>query len=295
VTSELVFVHGRSQQHKNASDLKQAWISSWSEGLSKGGLTLPISEEDIRFPYYGDTLDALVRGVPDDEIPDVIIRGAGQDRQEEQFAAEVLREAQEQAGITDDQLLAASGDPQLERGVQNWRMVRAIFRAIDERLPGGSGAALALATHDVYQYLRNPGIRDAIDDGVRNAISRERETIVVGHSLGSVVSYNLLRSEGEALGWRIPLYVTVGSPLAITAIKRALSPIAHPACAEEWFNARDRRDIVALYLLDTQHFGVKPAIDNDDDVKNGTSNRHGISGYLSDKDVARKIYDAVTY
>jgi hypothetical protein len=46
-------------------------------------------------------------------------------------------------------------------------------------------------------------------------------------------------------------------------------------------------------LLDALHFGVDPAVENKDDVANGTSNRHGISGYLSDPIVARRIHDAL--
>ena len=62
MTRQLVFVHGRAQQGKNAGLLKQEWIEAWKSGLAKTGLTLPISEDLIRFPYYGDTLDQLVGG-----------------------------------------------------------------------------------------------------------------------------------------------------------------------------------------------------------------------------------------
>ena len=30
-----------------------------------------------------------------------------------------------------------------------------------------SGTSIALATHDVYQYLNNPGLRDEIESGIR--------------------------------------------------------------------------------------------------------------------------------
>jgi hypothetical protein len=88
--------------------------------------------------------------------------------------------------------------------------------------------------------------------------------------------------------------VTVGSPLAVTAIKRALRPIQHPACVSRWYNAMDSRDVVALYPLDSGHFDVSPGIENKTDVHNQTSNRHGISGYLNDKDVARNIFTGLT-
>jgi hypothetical protein len=69
------------------------------------------------------------------------------------------------------------------------------------------------------------------------------------------------------------VYVTLGSPLAITAIERMLAPVA---IAPMWFNARERsRRVVALYPLHPAHFGLAPAVENKNDVGNQTSNRHG--------------------
>jgi hypothetical protein len=59
---ELVLVHGRSQQHKDPVNLKKAWLDALAEGLAKIGLTLPVAEESVRFPYYGDTLIGLMEG-----------------------------------------------------------------------------------------------------------------------------------------------------------------------------------------------------------------------------------------
>src|SRR5258705_4709850 len=151
------------------------------------------------------------------------------------------------AGITEQQLAEVEGAQVIQRGPLNWGWVRGILKAVDKYVPGGSGSGIALATHDVYQYLRNPGIRDTIEEGVRAALLPGVPTVVVAHSLGTVVAYNLLRREGAAQGWVVPLLVTVGSPLAVTAIKRALRPIQHPACVTHWFNAMDSHDVVALY------------------------------------------------
>lgn len=292
MTRQLVFVHGRSQQHKNAADLKAAWIEAWSTGLAKNGLELPIDEQQIRFPYYGDTLDALVHGAPDGEVPDVIVRG-GEDVRLKEFMASVITEVQHER-LADADVHELAGLDVIEQGPQNWPWVLAILRALDRHVPGASAAALELTTFDVYTYLSSPGIRDAIEEGVRAAIMPGVETVVVGHSLGSVVSYNLLKREGAALGWVVPLYVTVGCPLALGEIRKALRPIAHPECAPVWFNALDPRDVVALYPLDARRWDVDPAVENKTDVRNDTKNRHGISGYLDDAVVARRIHDALT-
>ena len=108
------------------------------------------------------------------------------------------------------------------------------------------------------------------------------------------MTYRLLCHEGAALGWHVPLYLTVGSPLGVGAIRERLGPIAHPTCATRWFNATDRRDAVALHPLDATHFPVEPPIENKTDVHTTTPDGHGIRGYLTDPEVACRIHRALT-
>lgn len=299
---ELVLVHGRSQEHKDAATLKGEWLTALEKGLRKSGLTLPIPEDRVRFPYYGDTLFQLVAGVPSDQAAEVIVRGRGEvDTAEQEFILEVLEEVATRNRIPDTEIIAeaqaavvARGGPTVvERGPMNWPWVQGILSAIDKHVPGASGLSIALATKDVYQYLKNPGLRGIIDTGVRQAMTPGVESVVVGHSLGSVVSYNLLRNEGARNGWRVPLYVTVGSPLAVTQIRKSLAPNKHPDCVGKWFNAMDPDDVVSLYPLNSKHFPIDPAIENKTDIDNSTPNQHGIRGYLDDPVVARRIYDAL--
>jgi hypothetical protein len=293
---ELVLVHGRAQQQKDSAALKLQWIDAWRLGLEKSGLSVPIAETAIRFPYFGDTLDALAHGGA--KVPDVIIRGAESNEEERlmQFLAIILDEARMRQGISDDAVRAAAalhaGDLSIERGPLNWPWVRGIVAALD-KVPGLNGGGLALATADVWHYLHDAPTRNAIDNGVRQALPREAEAVVVGHSLGSVVAYQLLNNDGLFAGWRVPLFATVGSPLGVRAIRNYIAPTKRPVCVGDWFNALDARDIVALHPLDAEHFSVDPPIENKVDVHNDTPNRHGITGYLSDKEVAKRIHDAV--
>ena len=136
-------------------------------------------------------------------------------------------------------------------------------------------------------------VRDQIDTGVLKGMSARTPTVVVSHSLGTVVAYNLLKGNGANMSWNVPLFVTLGSPLGVTAIRTKLSPVEHPSCVGHWHNAADKRDVVALYPLDRKHFDIDPEIENRRNLRNRTSNRHGISGYLDDKGVALLIHDAL--
>lgn len=292
MSGTLVFVHGRAQQDKNADELKQDWIGALRHGLAKSGLDLPIAPDAVRFPYYGNTLRDLV-DFPTVQAAEVLVHGEGLSDDEQAFMRSVVLEMAAHEGITDRDVLAASGPRVIEQGPLNWGWIQAVLEAMDKVVPGASAASIALFTNDVYHYLRNPGIRDDIETGVRKAMDASAPAVVVGHSLGSVVAYNLLRREGKSSGWQVPLFVTVGSPLGISEIRRSLRPIGHPPCVGQWFNAMDDRDVVSLFPLDANHFGITPSVENKTDVMNSTPNRHGISGYLDDQVVARRIHDAL--
>lgn len=290
---QLVFLHGRSQQHRDAAALKNQWIEELSRGMDAAGLEMPIPEDQIRFPYYGDTLFQLTEGADRDVAKVVVAGNDAEDALELEMQAAIIEEIRSKEGITDAQVAEIAGTDVLEAGVLNNEWVQAILKAIDNHVPYGSGLSIALFTKDVYHYLRNPGTRDAIESGVRQALEPGVPTVVVSHSLGSVVAYNLLKREGKQNGWLTPLLVTLGSPLAIRAIRRAVGPNRHPECVAKWFNALDERDVVALYPLNDAFFPTDPAIDNKTDVDNPTENRHGIEGYLTDTVVAARIYEAL--
>jgi hypothetical protein len=296
---QLVFVHGRAQEHKDSIALKSEWIEALNEGLAKSNLTLPIAEPDVRFPFYGDTLYDLVGGKPADTAAAVVVRGETGDDGEKRFILALMEEIRQKTGITEAQIAEVAGQEVVTRGPLNWEWVQGFLRAVDRFVPHGSGTSIALFTHDVYQYLKNSAIRETIDTGVSAAMTPGVEAVVVGHSLGTVVAYNLLRQQGHLRGWKVPLFVTLGSPLAVSEIRKTLrsfAPTRCPECVTSWFNAMDERDVVALYSLDTSRFPIdpaNPAIENKIDVSNKTRNRHGIAGYLDDKEVARRIYDAL--
>ena len=181
MSRRLVLVHGRSQEKEDALALKQKWIGAFKKGLAKSGLQVPIAESDIKFPYYGQTLYDLVSDVAPDKVAEIVVKGAGEDRAQAAFLESVLNAVLDKAGITEAQVESLVGGDVVEKGLQNKGWVLGLLRAIDRFVPGASGASIALVTSDVYQYLRNPGLRDTIEDGVLQALTNETPMVVVGH------------------------------------------------------------------------------------------------------------------
>jgi hypothetical protein len=291
--SRLVFIHGRAQEHKDSIKLKKEWVDVLAVTLRKRGLDIPIAETEIKFPYYGQALFDMVSGKPKDQVAEIVVRGPAASQEERDFMLAVLDEVRKVKGISDEEIDSISQAAVTERGILNWEIVQRILIAIDRNMPGGSEAAIALATKDVYEYLFNPAISASIDEGVEKAMVPDVPTVVVSHSLGTVVAYKMLRDRGMTLGWKVPLFITLGSPLAVTAIKTKLRPNKHPECVSKWYNAMDERDVVSLYPLNDAHFRINPSIENKTNVNNHTENRHGISGYMDDSDVSDRIYQAL--
>ena len=287
----LILIHGRAQQGKDPVKLKEIWIDSLKESLSKNGLELP-GELDIRFPYYGDRLDDLVNNKELQNLKkDVITRGVDSD-QEAQFFYDFLNEVADNAKIEEEAITKNYEGDVLEKGNPlNWEWIQAILRTIDEET-GFGNEILKAFTYDVFMYLTKPGIMRVINTIIESEVDNN-PCVVVGHSLGTIIGYNILRKNGSA---NVKKYVTLGSPLGLKSIKNRLeTPLVMPPCIKGgWFNAYDEEDYVALNPLDKSHFNIIPSITNKNDVKNRTDSRHGIEGYLDDKEVARVIYDSLT-
>jgi hypothetical protein len=281
----LLLVHGRDQQGRNPATIKAEWMTALRAGTNKDGQAL-LDMVDVTFPFYGDKLDYFASQFDIPLTEDIHLKGAQVDDDFLSYEAEIARELQLGAGISDVQVNAEYGPNPKPKGPQNWEWVQAIVRVLDRYFGNNSQLGVETFMRDVYLYTTRAGVRDTIDGIVADVLT-EQPTVIIGHSLGSVVAYNVLRSDRRKL--QIPLFVTVGCPLGIRAIRDQLRPIKFPQGVGAWYNAYDTRDIVALYPLDQSNFPVIPDIENYSMVKNRTSNRHGIVGYLDDSSVAKRI------
>lgn len=286
--TRLLLVHGRGQQGLNPDTPKTEWLNTLKLGATTLGRTLPVDIE-VAFPYYGDALDKFTRQFDIPLTADMQSRGGAPEQEFLAFQAEFAEAVRQRAGVTDSQVDAEYGNNPQARGPLNWEWVQATLRAIDKHGLGVNQKTLETFTRDVFLYTTRAGVRDEIDQIVASKLT-DQPTVVVGHSLGSVVAYSVLRTDRRSL--RVPLFVTVGCPLSIRGVRDQFRPLRSPPVGA-WYNAFDPRDVVALYPLDADNFPVQPAIENNNTVRNVTENHHGIVGYLNNRDVAKRILDAV--
>jgi len=163
------------------------------------------------------------------------------------------------------------------------------FAALGER-------ALLGDLRQVRDYFHEPEIRQQARQRVSEAVGDDT-LVLVGHSLGSVVAYEVL---GANPGWPVRMLVTLGSPLGIpNLIFDRLEPAPLPASdtqpgprgrwpgkGREWVNVADQGAVVALVKDLREGFG--PGVDCWV-VNNGTT-AHDARPYLTAVETGRAIW-----
>ena len=207
--------------------------------------------------------------------------------------AEARREAQEAAGgLEGADEMRTDLDPWLERmafeadalvegedamarsaGTEAFPLPRevrvAIFRAL-----------VKVTFKDVYAYFFG-GDAEPMRAVLRTAIADTTgPLIVVSHSLGTIIAYDVLR-EAALAGREVPLLVTAGSPLAVQEVQDLIvQPLLVPAGVTAWRNVADARDLVALDNTIRPEY-EPPSRCSDFLVVNDSDSHHGIREYLS--------------
>ncbi|GAA4723146.1 hypothetical protein GCM10023216_10730 [Isoptericola chiayiensis] len=297
--TRLVLLPGRDTGGLDPERLEAAWLAALNTGLAEAGSALRLADADAEFVFYGDTLDAVVGR---DEPPPITTHGLpGLSEDAARFALSVARQVLTSAGVPTAEPSVA---PAALTGGSLWAALSAALAAIDRWVPDLSSAVLLLFVRDVYVYLTDAEARATIDAGVAAAIAGDGPAVIVAHSLGSVIAYDVLRSTTPGLD-DVPLLVTLGSPLAIAAVRdavEAIAPLTWPAPVERWVALRDPRDLLTLRDLDADGFPLPgPLTIENADVVNPVPGHHAAAtvldnrpaGYAAVPEVGRLLDEAL--
>src|SRR5690606_27706890 len=176
---------------------------------------------------------------------------------------------------------AASDEDRVEigsaaRGVRRRRhLVGDALPCIGRRI---ARPALRLTMTEVHRYFSaedgiSSEIRSFLKTVIRQAWLAGERVCVVGHSLGSVIAYDVLwelsREDGDP--GKVELFVTLGSPLATRFIRRSLRGAErkgaerYPANIVRWRNFAAKGETIALkpmraYFAPMQELGLVESI-----------------------------------
>lgn len=262
--ARIVCVHGIAQQYKGEETLHMQWSAALRDGLR---LTGPagqaaadrLPDHDIRYVFYGNLFRPSGRLLgPGDPI--VTINDLTD------FERELVMQWWIAAAETDPRVIPP-GARTLARAPAG---VQAALRALSGSsfLVGLTERALLGNLVQVRRYFTEPDLRVAIRQQVADAVAPET-TVIIAHSLGSVVAYETLCGHPE---WHVHSLITLGSPLGIRNLifdRLEPSPVtpgggsggtvaSWPGSAKAWTNIADQGNIVALVKDLRPQFG--PAV-----------------------------------
>jgi hypothetical protein len=286
----IVCVHGIRQQRKAADVLAQEW-GSWLRGgirLACGNILDAdevLRNVETRWAFYGDFFRPPARhlGTGDAWLTPADLTD---------FDRELLHAWWRASAEVDPGVISPDAPSLSMWGVQ--AALRALsrsryFSGVQERVLLGDLA-------QVRRYLLEPELRRAIRQRLVDVVD-ESTTVIVAHSLGSVVAYETLC---EHPGWNVRALVTLGSPLGIrNLIFDRLEPAPSgrndplgqwPGRVAKWTNVADEKDIVALVKDFRPLFG--PRIENYL-VSNGVK-AHSVQPYLSAVETGAAVLAGLT-
>ncbi|MFF5676349.1 hypothetical protein ACFY8S_40785, partial [Streptomyces hygroscopicus] len=158
--------------------------------------------------------------------------------------------------------------------------------AVDHKIGRDTGRRLLRFVRQVYRYLHHD-IGENIRAEVRTELHRPSPRLVIAHSLGSIIAFDMLTREDTGPGPDgLTTLVTCGSPLAWPTIRHSLGqdgPL-HLPDGIEWINLHAAGDIVAQSGL----AAVAPAV-RDVPVRNGMTDPHTALRYLEKQPLADLI------
>lgn len=288
----MILVHGISQEGKSEDKILEEWMEALRPQFDNATPNPLERLTRIQAAFYGDTLHELSQGRVKDEY--VTMGTEETDPEFEQSMVKALKALARRAKVTDQQIddeVDAIAVAQAAGPHKEW--LKTLARAI-ERFSPLKGTLALRVLGQAHAYIRNQNVHDEINEKVRPLFEADESAIVISHSLGTVVTYKLLREFAAAHRPRkVPLFLTLGSPLGIDTVRRSFTlPRTRPANVARWVNCADPEDFVALHSeLTEETFAA--GIENLPDFENGDENAHGIRGYLSDPRVAELVTQAI--
>jgi hypothetical protein len=272
--ARIVCVHGVGKQLLGEQSLLREWWPALSDGLTRAEAGR-VAVEDVAMAFYGDLFrpagQLLAVGDPLYGARDV----------EPGWEQELLLAWWREASEVDPGVAPPDGDT-LARVPGS---VQAALRQLS-RSRFFAGVALRSLVFDLKQvrrYLQEPDLRQAARARV-TALIGPQTRVVVAHSLGSVVAYEVLCAMA---GHPVRALVTLGSPLGIAnLVFDRLDPAPLGGRGQwpgpaglVWTNVVDSGDVVALVKDLRGRFGdrVHNAL-----VHNGV-HAHDATAYLTDR------------
>ncbi|MFE3496492.1 hypothetical protein ACFXOS_26105 [Streptomyces sp. NPDC059175] len=282
----VVGIHGIWQGNTNAVKLSADWAGALTKGLrTHHGSACPIPS--LTVAYYGNLFRTPSKRLGAQDATPLVDDADPFTDEEEAFVLDTLA-LYAPSGLDPEQLQTETlglGLPYIPRPVAQ------VVVAVDHKIGRDMGRRLLVFVRQVYRYLHHD-IGERIRAEVRTELHRPGPRLVIAHSLGSVIAFDMLTREDTGPGPDgLTALVTCGSPLAWPTIRHSLGQDGALELPDgiDWLNLHAAGDLVAQSGLSA----VAPAV-RDELVRNGITDPHTAVRYLEKQPLADLIVGTTT-
>jgi hypothetical protein len=240
--AQIVVVHGVGQQAGGEHTLHDQLFPALQDGLARA--EVQVEPRDVAFPFYGYLFRPPAEVLGFEGLLD-----ASDVRTD--YELDLLRTWWSRASATDERVVPP-GEETLARSPR-WAQGALLALSRSAFFSGLAERALVGDLRQVEAYFTDQPIRAAMRDAVCQRVS-EQTRVLIGHSLGSVVAYEVLCAHPE---WPVHSFITLGSPLGLRHLvydrlkpsprASVMGPLASwPGSVKSWTNVTDAGDVVAV-------------------------------------------------
>lgn len=293
---KIIFIHGMNQQNYNADNLKQHWLDIFQQGINELKLDILAKELDISLPFYGDLitkhqlsnrfdLDAFLPKSwvnfhlhkHSTTVPSTVLNTAP--------TIPILPYFMPEHELKLSKRLYLASQLFKDKALKEFSVILNNFPKLHESL-------IHKFLIETYLYLANPQFMDEVHQRILASLEADETYIIVAHSLGTVIAYNLLQQLQSH--YKIQRFITLGSPLAFKVIQSKLTqPIHRPQCLNgDWHNFYSPDDFLTAFPLVNAPFDFQPAILNTS-ISTFIHSPHQIAGYLQHPAVIKNIVEVL--
>ncbi len=293
---KIIFIHGMNQQNYDAEKLKQHWLDVFKQGINNLQLHVNLDQLEISLPFYGDLITKhqlsnnfdlgafLPKSVLNFHLhkqttpTETIINKLNQ-------AIPLLPAFVQNQNLTISTRLYLASQLVKDKALKEFSLVINNFPKLHESL-------IHKFLIETYLYLADAEFMNEVHQLILSSLEKGQQHIIVAHSLGTVIAYNLMRQLQPE--YAIKRFITLGSPLAFHVIQsKLIQPIERPKnLCGDWHNFYSPDDFLTTFPLINAPFNFHPEIINTS-ISTFINSPHEIIGYLQHPAVIQNILELI--
>ncbi|MEB3753747.1 hypothetical protein [Acinetobacter sp. MD2(2019)] len=290
---KIIFIHGINQQSLDAHSFQSYWLKVFNLGLQKNNLPLDVDDLQLAFPFYGDILTQhnqknaldINTMLPNwsffDKLPKLRERNSHNIKKALEIPL-LPHYAQDQPYSLKNKFFLLS---QLAKD----RVLKEMVILLNH-FPDFHESLVQKFISEAYLYWYDPTFKQQVHERILSCFEPNEKHIVIAHSLGTVIAYNILQELPEQ--YQIERFITLASPLPFNVVQRHLEPpMQRPkTLSGDWYNFFAQDDYLTTFPMQAPLFDFQPPVHNQL-ITTFIDKPHEIMGYLQHPLVIRCILE----